>query len=160
MSPVTFLSLLSSPFLPLLSPPSLRFSSFLLSLFSFLLLFSSLSFYLCVRFHEIKTTCQVSDAPNLSWQKYALSHTAEHPDTAEVPSLQTKLLRRSQCWIKDAYVPPSSRILSDIYAASTTLDLINFYELIHTFFSEKINMRRARLATSFYEIRFHTVNFL
>lgn len=33
-----------------------------------------LSFYLCVRFREIKTSRQVSDAPNLSWQKYALSH--------------------------------------------------------------------------------------
>lgn len=64
---------------------SLSLSSFLPPLFSFPLLSSPLSFYLCVRFREIKTTCQVSDAPNLSWQKYALSHAAEHPDTtAEV----------------------------------------------------------------------------
>lgn len=64
---------------------SLSLSSFLPPLFSFPLLSSTLSFYLCVRFREIKTTCQVSDAPNLSWQKYALSHAAEHPDTtAEV----------------------------------------------------------------------------
>jgi hypothetical protein len=33
-----------------------------------------------VRFHEIKTSRQVSDAPNLSRQKYALSHTAVPPD--------------------------------------------------------------------------------
>lgn len=65
---------------------SLSLLSFSLFLFVVLSLLSSpLSFYLCVRFREIKTTCQVSDAPNLSWQKYALSHAAEHPDTtAEV----------------------------------------------------------------------------
>lgn len=78
--------------------------SFFPPLFSFPLLPSPLSFYLCVRFREIKTTCQVSDAPNLSWQKYALSHAAEHPDTtAEVDfSPDVGLPLRSQCRIKDA----------------------------------------------------------
>jgi hypothetical protein len=81
------------------------------------LLSSPFSLYLCVRFREIKTTRQVSDAPNLSWQKYALSHAAELPDTTAEVDLSPGFHRSTALRVLDAR--PDAHVLprhdSDYY---------------------------------------------